>query len=114
MERHDEGIPCAFLKMTRIGDIEMLNCSGTTVTPQHCGAQCPFYKTPEERKASLEKAHARMRTLPAELQRYYAAMYYNGAMPWMEDDDERTDEDNPAGLGPVDDRDAEKRRDLDA
>ena len=57
---------------------------GAVIGGRNCEG-CPFYKTEEQQKASLEKAYERMRSLSAEMQRYYANLYHNGQMPWLKE-----------------------------
>ena len=55
----------------------------TTAEYEECGGKsCPFYITEKDAASSLNKAHARIRTLPDIDQRNIADTYYKGAMPW--------------------------------
>lgn len=43
---------------------------------------CAFYKSDAEVKVDREKAYERLRSLPADTQRYIAKEYHGGKMPW--------------------------------
>lgn len=44
---------------------------------------CPFYKTQEDATKSAQKAHARLRFLPEEVQSAIADKYYFSNRPWL-------------------------------
>lgn len=46
------------------------------------GTSCGFYKTKEEYRKSLEKAHERLRKLPEQQQMDIADRYYGGKKEW--------------------------------
>ena len=45
-------------------------------------SECAFYKTRKQQNESLERAHARLRSLPADQQAHISEAYYFGTMPW--------------------------------
>ena len=64
---------------------------------RHHEEPCPFYRTPEEAAASLERYNARMRSLPVEQQIRYAERYHDGIMTWNLLPGKETDIDNIIG-----------------
>jgi hypothetical protein len=57
----------------------------TVLTIGACaGGDCPFFKTEESFKASLEAANRRLAGLDTVLQLEIADKYFDGRMPWLE------------------------------
>ena len=53
------------------------------------GTDCSFYRDAVKEKMEQEKADARLRSLPAEVQQHIADKYYKGKMPWLKRRDGR-------------------------
>lgn len=72
----------------------MVDCTFNTdgicsvLTVERCNERrkkvCEFIKTAEQDQQDREKANARLRSLPSDLQYYIAGKYYKGIRVWKE------------------------------
>lgn len=79
--------------LSRTANLELIslpNCGGLRENggcrwldvPACVGTECRYCHNHD----SLEKAHARLRSLDEETQKHIAKKYYGGSHPWMADD----------------------------